>query len=172
MSSSNDEPGFWVVENVIEDHLINDAAKEAAQASVVKTEAQTYSRLECGPACEKLLDYYRKEKHSQTATKPEIIDIVKSPSKTEATMLLVMRIEPQNPGEKPRIIELPGDYHIIIPLVLQGLPKWVEVRSTKKRTEIPWKKGSVIYCKGETALGCSAEEQGICVFIGGKFKKE
>lgn len=109
---------------------------------------------------------------NQIATKPEIIDIVKSPSKTEATMSLVMRIEPQNPGDKPRLIELPGDYHIIIPLVLQGLPKWVEVRSTKKRTEIPWKKGSVIYCKGETALVCSAEEQGICVFIGGKFKKE
>jgi len=58
MSSSNNELGFWVIETVIEDHLINDAVKEATQASVVKTEAETYSRLECGPACEKLLDYY------------------------------------------------------------------------------------------------------------------
>jgi hypothetical protein len=47
-----------VIKTVIEDHLINDAVKEATQASVVKTEAETYSRLECGPACEKLLDYY------------------------------------------------------------------------------------------------------------------
>jgi len=71
MSSSNNEPGFRVVETVIEDHLINDAAKEATQASVVKTEAETYSRLECGPACEKLLDYYRKEKHSQVCSQPQ-----------------------------------------------------------------------------------------------------
>jgi len=109
---------------------------------------------------------------NQTANKSEIIDIVKYPSKPEATMSLVMRIEPQNLGQKPRLIELPGDYHIIIPLILQGLPKWVEVRSTKKRTEIPWKTGSVIYCRGDTALVCSAAEQGICIFIGGKFKKE
>jgi len=71
MSSSNDESGFWVVEDVIEDHLINDAATEAAEASVIKTEAETYSRLECGPACEKLLDYYRKEKHSQVCPQPQ-----------------------------------------------------------------------------------------------------
>lgn len=80
-----------------------------------------------------------------------------------------MRLEPQQ--QLLRFIDLPGDYHIIIPLIPQGLPPSVEVRSTKKRTAIPWKKGSVVYFKGETDLVCSAEGGGICIFLAGRFKK-
>jgi len=244
MSSNNEEPGFRVVDNLIKDHLIEDAAKEAQTATVLKTEGETYSKLEWGHACTRLLDFYKREIHSQVcftvsldspftqtttvslpssnqyphsqrqnlrprphqillhpllklntksaagraipsihntepliinqiSAQPEIIDIVKSPPETEATFSLVMRIEPQKSEQQLlRFIDLPGDYHIIIPLIPQGLPKWVEVRSTKKRTAIPWEKGSVIYCKGETDLVCSAEGQGICIFLGGRFKKE
>lgn len=109
---------------------------------------------------------------NQIATKPEIFDIVKSPEKTGAVMPLVMRIESQKPEQAPRSLELPGDYHVIIPLVPQGLPTWVEVRPSGKRTAITWKKGSVVYCRQQTALVCSAEGQGICIFLGGRFKKE
>ena len=47
-----------MIKTVIKNYLINDAVKKAIQVSVIKTEAETYSRLKCSSACEKLLNYY------------------------------------------------------------------------------------------------------------------
>lgn len=71
MSSGIMESGFRIIENAIKDHhLISDAAEEAQAANVLKTEAEMYSKLECGPACTRLLDLYRTEIHSQVSIPP------------------------------------------------------------------------------------------------------
>lgn len=84
---------------------------------------------------------------------------------------MVMYIHPHASEKRLYYIDLPADYHIIIPLVPQGLPRWLEVRSSKKRTPVPWQKGSVIYVRGETDLVSSTEGHGICIVLGGRFKK-
>lgn len=107
----------------------------------------------------------------QVINRPQIADFVKPHTETESTFKVVARINPSVRKIPIRGIGLPTDYHIIIPLVLQGLPPWAEVRSTKTRLEVPWKKGSVVYIKGGTDLVCSEEGGGIYILIGGKTRE-
>ena len=79
---------------------------------------------------------------------------------------MVMRIDPEG-----GTIILPHDYHIIIPLLPEGLPRWVEVRSTKMRQELRWRKGSVVYIQGGRDLLCPDKGGGICILIGAKYKE-
>lgn len=100
---------------------------------------------------------------------PQIANFVKP---AERTFKSVARIN-SGAGSVPlRRIRLPTDYHIIIPLVLQGLPRWAEVRSTKTRQELSWKRGSVVYIKGGIDLVCSEEGGGIYILIGVKTKEQ
>ena len=80
---------------------------------------------------------------------------------------MVVRIDPDG----GRII-LPQDYHIIIPLLPKGLPRWVEVRSTKECQELSWRKGSVVYIRGGRDLLCPNEGGGIYILIGAKYKEQ
>lgn len=81
-----------------------------------------------------------------------------------------MRINPSARSIPIRTIGLATDFYIIIPLVLEGMPPWAEVRSIKKRQEVPWRKGSVVYVKGGTDLVCSERGGGLYIMIGGKKK--
>ena len=83
---------------------------------------------------------------------------------------MVARINPNARGTSIRRIGLPTDYHIIIPLVPEGLPLWAEVRSIQKRYKVLWRKGSVVYIRGGTDLVCSEAGGGIYILIGGKNK--
>ena len=69
-------------------------------------------------------------------------------------------------------VRLPTDFHVVIPLVLQGLPTWAESRSTKKCRNVPWRKGSVICIKGGTDFICTQDGRGIYIIIGGESKKQ
>lgn len=84
---------------------------------------------------------------------------------------MVVRINPSDQKIPERRIVLPTDYHVFIPLVLQGFPTWVEGRSTKIRQKVPWRKGSVVCIKGGTNLICTEEGGGIYMVIGGENKK-
>lgn len=83
---------------------------------------------------------------------------------------MVERVNPAVQDHPIRIIRLPTDYHLLIPLVTEGLPRWIEIRSTKERKEVPWSKGSLVYLKGGTDLVCSKEGGGIYILMGGKYK--
>lgn len=93
-------------------------------------------------------------------------------TETQRTFKMVARINPSIRKTSERGIALPTDYHIIIPLVPQGLPTWAEVRSTKLRQKVPWRKGSVVCIKGGTNLICTEEGEGIYMMIGGENKKQ
>lgn len=67
-----------------------------------------------------------------------------------------------------RRIRLPTDYHTLIPLVTEGLPRWIEVRAIGGRREVLWTKGAVVYLKGGTDLICSTLGGGVYILIGGK----
>ena len=69
-----------------------------------------------------------------------------------------------------RHIPLPDDYHIIIPLVIKGLPQQIAIPSLNKKQGIQWEEGSVIYLKRGTELICSAAGGGIYILIGGENK--
>ena len=85
---------------------------------------------------------------------------------------MIARINPGVGKASERGIGLPTDYHIIIPLISQGLPTWAESRSTKERQEVPWKKGSVVYVRSGTNLICTEDGGGIYMIIGGETKKQ
>lgn len=84
---------------------------------------------------------------------------------------MVVRINASVKKIPERRIVLPTDYHIIIPLILQGLPTWAEDRSTKLRQKVPWRKGSVVCVRGGIDLICTEEGGGIYMVIGGENKK-
>ena len=84
--------------------------------------------------------------------------------------MMVERINPDIQGHEFRRIRLPTDYHVLIPLVIEGLPPCIEVLSIKKRQKVPWAKGSVVYLKGGTDLICSQEGGGVYILLGGKNK--
>ena len=106
----------------------------------------------------------------QLITQPEIARFVKAPEATAATFKMVEHVNPTTEDHPFRRIRLPGDYLVLIPLVLQGLPPWIEVLSTKERQAISWAKGSLVYLKGGTDLVCSREGGGVYILIGGKNK--
>ena len=83
---------------------------------------------------------------------------------------MVERINPTVQDHEFRRIRLPTDYHVLIPLVIEGLPPWIEVRSIKQRQKVPWAKGSVVYVKGGTDLICSKEGGGVYILMGGRNK--
>ena len=81
---------------------------------------------------------------------------------------MIARINASALGVPVRRIGLPTDYHIVIPLIPEGLPPWAEVRSSQIRQKVLWKKGSVVYIRGGTNLVCSEEGGGVYILIGGK----
>ena len=64
-------------------------------------------------------------------------------------------------------MELPGDYIVIAPLVLKGLPPW-EGTSTSDMVALEWKLGSLLFIKGGTKLVCSDVGGGIFIVLGAK----
>lgn len=98
----------------------------------------------------------------------KIASFVKTPAETQSTFKMVEHINPTVQNHPIRRIRLPTDYHVLIPLVVQGLPPWIEVRSIKKHQQVPWAKGSVVYLKGGTDLICSKEGGGVYILMGGK----
>ena len=83
---------------------------------------------------------------------------------------MVELVNPAIQDHPIRRIRLPTDYHVLIPLVLEGLPLWIEVLSINERREVPWAKGSLVYLKGGTDLICSKGGGGVYILIGGKNK--
>lgn len=83
---------------------------------------------------------------------------------------MVERVNPAAPKQLSRRIRPPTDYHTLIPLVIEGLPPWIEVQSAKERRKVPWAMGSVVYLKGGTDLVCSEEGGGVYILLGGKNK--
>ena len=83
---------------------------------------------------------------------------------------MVMFINPSK--QKLRAINLPSKskYHIIIPLKIEGLPTWIQLRSTKERWEVPWKKGSVVYMNEKIDFMCSDKGGGLFILIGGEIE--
>ena len=106
----------------------------------------------------------------QIVVRPKIASFVKPPAETQSTFKMVERVNPTLQNHPIRRIRLPTDYHVLIPLVTEGLPRWIEVQSTNERKEVPWSKGSLIYLKGGTDLVCSKEGGGVYILIGGKNK--
>lgn len=106
----------------------------------------------------------------QIVVRPKIASFVKPPAETQSTFKMVERVNPTLQNHPIRRIRLPTDYHVLIPLVIEGLPRWIEVQSTNERKEVPWSKGSLIYLKGGTDLVCSKEGGGVYILIGGKNK--
>ncbi|KAI4264615.1 MAG: hypothetical protein L6R42_000277 [Xanthoria sp. 1 TBL-2021] len=158
-----------VVDDVIDASLIDNAVSSVGSGSATES---TYTELDWTPACEELLRTYRENIHPSVIDRPQIADFVKPPTETESTFKVIARINPSVQKVPSRGIGLPTDYHIVIPLVSQGLPPWAVVRSTKARQKVPWKKGSVVYIKGGTDLICSEEGGGIYIMIGGKTRKQ
>jgi hypothetical protein len=72
------------------------------------------------------------------------------------------------PGERDkRFVELPGDYMVIVPLVLDGLPRWAGTNSSDM-VVLEWKLGSLLFMKGGTKLVCSDVGGGIFIVLGAK----
>lgn len=102
--------------------------------------------------------------------RPQIAAFVKSPAETASTFKMIERVNPSAQKHPIRRIRLPTDYHILIPLIIEGLPSWIEVRCIGERRKVPWTKGSAVYLKGGTDLVCSYEGGGVYILIGGKNK--
>lgn len=92
---------------------------------------------------------------------------MKPPEETHPTFKWAERVNSTVQGHRYR---LPTDYHVLIPLVIEGLPPSIEVRSLSQCREVHWTKGAVVYLKGGTDLICSGKGGGIYILIGGKNK--
>ncbi len=106
----------------------------------------------------------------QVTTQPKIASFVKPPAETQSTFKMTERVNPTVQNHPIRRIRLPTDYHVLIPLVIEGLPPWIEVLSINERREVPWAKGSLVYLKRGTDLICSKGGGGVYILIGGKNK--
>ena len=102
--------------------------------------------------------------------RPKIATFVKSPAETESTFKIIERVNSSAQNHPIRLIRLPTDYHILIPLIIEGLPSWIDVRCIGERRKVPWTKGSAVYLKGGTDLVCSEAGGGVYILIGGKNK--
>lgn len=60
---------------------------------------------------------------------------------------------------------LPTDYPVLISIIIEVLPRWIEVQSTNKRQEVQWTKRSVVYLKTGTNLICSKEDGRVYILI-------
>ena len=85
---------------------------------------------------------------------------------------MIERVNSSEHKHPIRRIRLPTDYHTLIPLIIDGLPPWVEVRCINERREIPWAKGLAVYLKGGTDLICSEKGGGVYILVGGKNKPQ
>ena len=142
-----------VVDDVISASLTDNAVKSLGSASAT---GDTYTESQWTDACEDLLRTYRGQIHPNVCP-ASTGDLDRADVLTTANRSEVVRIKPSVQKILERGIVLPTDYHIIIPLVPQGLPTWAECRSTKERQKVPWRKGSVVCIKGGTNLICTQE---------------
>lgn len=170
--SSKDESyddSVQIVEKVIEIELINNAVAKLQANSAEATDDMT-TRLDWTSACDELLQFYRTKVHPEMILRPQIAAFVKSPAETASTFKMIERVNPSAQKHPIRRIRLPTDYHILIPLIIEGLPSWIEVRCIGERRKVPWTKGSAVYLKGGTDLVCSEKGGGVFILIGGKNK--
>ncbi|KAI4167667.1 MAG: hypothetical protein LQ343_007021 [Gyalolechia ehrenbergii] len=158
-----------IVDGVIGASLIDNVVKSLADESAAQA---IYTEFKWTTACEDLLRTYREQIHPNIISRPQIATFVKPHTETQRTFKIIARINPGVQEASERGIGLPTDYHIIIPLVPQGLPTWAESRSTKTRQKVPWKKGSVVCIRGGTNLICTRDGGGIYIMIGGETKKQ
>lgn len=63
---------------------------------------------------------------------------------------------------------LPGDYSVIIPLVLDGLPGWAKIpgEQPSNLVDLEWKWCSPLFVKKGTELVCSSAGGGIFILLG------
>ncbi len=179
------EDSVQVVENLIDSDLIDKAVVEL-QSGVIPAKEDITTKMEWTPACERLREFYVTNVHPkvyasttsndhstdlvQIITRPKIASFVKSPAETQSTFKMIERINSTVQNHPIRRIRLPTDYHVLIPLVIEGLSPWIEVLSINERREVPWAKGSLVYLKGGTDLICSTEGGGVYILMGGKNK--
>ncbi|KAL9127039.1 MAG: hypothetical protein Q9217_004003 [Psora testacea] len=171
MSSSSEiyEDSVQIVEGLINSDLIDNAVAEL-QSGATSAPDEITTRMNWTLACERLREFYATNVHPKVIVRPKVASFVKSPAETQSTFKMVERVNPTVQNQPIRRIRLPTDYHVLVPLVTEGLPRWIEVRSTNERKEVPWSKGLLVYLKGGTDLVCSKEGGGVYILIGGKNK--
>ncbi|KAI4140529.1 MAG: hypothetical protein LQ341_003798 [Variospora aurantia] len=168
-SSETYEDSVQVVENIIGSDLIDNVVAEL-QPSKTQAETDIVTKMAWTPACEKLREFYITNIHSKVTTQPKIASIVTPPAETAAFFKTIEGVNLTFQNHPFRRIRLPTDYHVLIPVVIEGLPRWIEVLSINERREVPWAKGSLVYLKGGTDLICLREGGGVYILMGGKKK--
>lgn len=185
-SSETYEDLVQIVENLIGSDLIDNVVAEL-QSAKAQAETDIVTKMAWTPACEKLREFYMTNVHSkvyaytttsssrftdsaQVVTQPKIASIVTPPAETAAFFKMIEGVNLTFQNHPIRRIRLPTDYHVLIPVVIEGLPRWIEVLSINERREVPWAKGSLVYLKGGTDLICSREGGGVYILMGGRKK--
>ncbi|KAI4288915.1 MAG: hypothetical protein L6R35_001826 [Caloplaca aegaea] len=168
-SSETYEDLVQIVENLIGSDLIDNVVAEL-QSAKAQAETDIVTKMAWTPACEKLREFYMTNVHSKVVTQPKIASIVTPPAETAAFFKMIEGVNLTFQNHPIRRIRLPTDYHVLIPVVIEGLPRWIEVLSINERREVPWAKGSLVYLKGGTDLICSREGGGVYILMGGRKK--
>lgn len=103
----------------------------------------------------------------QVAIDSDLAAIVKPTLKRALTFRTVWEILPGTSAVN-RSITIPADYLLIVPLVLEGLPRWWKKHSSNHLVPLHWKMRSVLFIKGGTELVCSTDGGGMFIMLGVK----
>lgn len=105
--------------------------------------------------------------HVQVADDSDLAAIVKPKLKRAQTFRTVWEILPGTSSVN-RYITVPADYLLIVPLALEGLPRWGRKHSSNDLVPLHWKMRSVLFIKGGTELVCSSDGGGVFMMLGVK----
>lgn len=175
----------WVIfkHDAIPSTLAENAAKEALAAPKKPTTDELWCEKELGKECGKIIGVCtqildgvglpttearegRLTIHLfQISKNSELGSIVEPTLKRNKTYVHVVEILPGTENVRRSLI-LPGDYILIVPLVLEGLPVWAEAPSSNKQVVLQWTKGSILVARKGTNLVCSRDGGGIFMVLG------